>query len=212
MTYAAPPNFVAGQVVTEANLDTLSGDISWLYAHGPQQATSFPGSPATDDLCFRTDQRILYRYTGSAWEAIAWRAIGARVYNSANISVANNTVQALTFDSERYDTDSIHSTSSNTSRLVAPFAGTYLIAGTMRFASNATGIRAVQLRLNGGTLIGSVVTPPTSGDVIDLNVVTVYALAASDYVELCAYQTSGGALNAIAAANFAPEFILQRIG
>ena len=59
------------------------------------------------------------------------RMVGARVHNSANISVSDSTWTSMTFDSERYDTDSIHSTASNTSRLTCVTAGKYLIIATL---------------------------------------------------------------------------------
>src|SRR5438876_645541 len=58
---------------------------------------------------------------------------GARVYNSANISVSASTEQALTFDTERSDSNAYHSTSSNTSRITVPTGGDgrYVISGAV---------------------------------------------------------------------------------
>ena len=73
--------------------------------------------------------------------------IGARVYNNANISIPDSTVTALTFNSERWDTDSIHSTVSNTSRLTAQTASKYDIKGNIKWASNSTGTRLIIINL-----------------------------------------------------------------
>lgn len=131
-----------------------------------------------------------------------------RVYNSAPIShVASGTVQAVTFDSERYDTDTMHSTSVNTSRITFTTAGTFAVFGNLAFAANATGFRAIELRLNGTTYIASIVIPAVGGGIpTRLGVYTEYAFTAGQYVELIANQTSGGALNLEQSGNAYPEF------
>lgn len=137
----------------------------------------------------------------------------ARVYNDANVSVANaGAGTALTFNTERWDTGNFHSTSSNTSRLTAPTAGLYSIGGCVRFAASSAGTRAVALRLNGSTVIDDVFIDVDSAIAHTIKVGTEYQLAAGDYVELVAFQDSGGALNVLAAANFSPEFWIHRIG
>ena len=140
--------------------------------------------------------------------------IGARVYNSANIACTNAADTLLTFNSERYDTDTIHSTASNTGRLTATTAGKYHISATVIFAASATGARGLQIRLNGTTTVAIVRTPAVAGgtDSTALTISTDYDLAATDYVELLAYQTSGGSLNAVAGGNYSPEFMMHRLG
>ena len=68
--------------------------------------------------------------------------VGARVYNSTDFT-HNSTGNwvAVTFDTERFDTDTIHSTSTNTSRLTINTGGKYLIGGAVTFTANATGQR-----------------------------------------------------------------------
>src|SRR5512139_267514 len=79
--------------------------------------------------------------------------IGCRVYNNAAINIANDTVTALTFNSERFDTNGIHSTALNTGRLTCQTAGTYVITAHAAFAANATNRRQITIRLNGATII-----------------------------------------------------------
>lgn len=138
---------------------------------------------------------------------------GARVYNSATISHATSGAnQAVTFNSERYDDADYHSTVSNTSRLTAPAPGRYLIGGCVTFAANVTGVRYLQIRLNGATFIaiqGGLAL--TGGLTSILTVETIYELAAGDYAELVAYQDSGAALNMTAAGNYSPEFWIARL-
>lgn len=134
-----------------------------------------------------------------------------RVYNSANISHATSgTPQIVTFNSERFDVGGCHSTSSNTGRLTVPSGegGKYLIGGHVSWATNATGVRQIYIRLNGATPIGDDVRTPVSGTGTSQHVSTFYSLAAGDYVELIANQTSGGALQIDAASNYSPEFYM----
>lgn len=136
--------------------------------------------------------------------------IGARVYNSADISVADNTFQSLTFDSERFDTDSIHSTSTNTGRLTCNTAGKYIIVGNVLWDTNASGRRGLRIRANGASTIGFHQyenVPDSAINPVQI-VTTIYALAIDDYVQLQAFQNSGGSLNITQADNYSPEFMM----
>jgi len=139
--------------------------------------------------------------------------VGARVYNTTAISCANGAAVLLTFDSERYDTDNIHSTATNTGRLTATTAGKYHITGEATFAANATGNRGIVLRINGVTEIAHVRVPAAGGsDVTMLSISSTWDMAATDYVELMAYQTSGGVLSVTNLAAASPEFMMHRLG
>ena len=162
--------------------------------HNPTTATVIPaswGDIVRDDL-----------------EYLARNKPHARVYNSANIShTTSGAFQAVTFNSERYDVGACHSTVSNTSRLTVPSGegGKYLIGGCVQWFTNATGRRILKLRVNGTTDIAQVelaLVSSESGGIVQ----TEYALAAGDYVELHAFQSSGGALNMLATPNLSPEF------
>jgi hypothetical protein len=124
----------------------------------------------------------------------AHRMPTARVYASANVSIANNTVTPVPFDSERYDTDTIHDNVTNNTRLTCKTVGVYLIGGVVWFAANATGYRDVQIAVNGTTIVGRSVVPVSNGT--DPTVVTLsgvpWQLAVNDYVELRVAQNAGG--------------------
>lgn len=130
----------------------------------------------------------------------------ARVYNNANISIPNNIATALTFNSERWDTDGIHSTVTNTGRMTCVTPALYAIFGHIQFAANATGIRSIFIRLNGTTIIGSQLNHQSSAAIAELSIATHYVLAVNDYVELMVYQNSGGSLNVNVVGNLSPEF------
>ena len=118
------------------------------------------------------------------------------VYASALLGIPNATPTIITFNTESYDTDSMHSTVSNTGRLVAPVAGKYRIAGRVVLTANATGTRILDLRLNGTTQIDQDADgAPTAATGCYLHVDRDYLMAASDYVEMLITQTGGGTLN-----------------
>lgn len=131
----------------------------------------------------------------------------ARVFNSAAQSLTSGTLTALTFDSERYDVGDCHSTVSNT-RLTVPTGegGLYHIFGSVRFSLNATGARSIYIQINGTTRVAQVELDACSSSVTNLVIATDYGLIAGDYVELFAWQTSGGALNVDSIGNHSPEF------
>lgn len=145
--------------------------------------------------------------------------IGARVTNTIPITLTTSGQwHLLTFNSHSFDTDSIHSTGTNPSRLTAKHAGVYLINVSLSFVGNSTGVRVayIQLNANGvcsaGTTIGSAAGPPSVspyGTV--LNVSTVYALSINDYIEICSYQTSGGSLSIQAVGSASPVFSMVRL-
>jgi len=126
--------------------------------------------------------------------------ISCKAVLSTTTSIATGTGTAVPFAAESWDTDpngAIHDTSTNNSRLTCRTAGTYHIVGWTEWAVNATGIRNAYLRVNGGSLtaIAYDVRPALTGDVVAATVSCHYQLAATDYVELVVFQSSGGALN-----------------
>jgi hypothetical protein len=130
-----------------------------------------------------------------------------RVYNSADINILNNTETAVTFNSERFDTDAFHSTGSNTSRITIPtgFAGVYCFGGSVRFDASAVGDRLVYVKINNSqVLVNQQVTASTL--VHSISCATIYALADADYIELFVFQSSGGTLALKQVNNFSPEF------
>jgi hypothetical protein len=136
----------------------------------------------------------------------------ARVFNSVAIATVSAVFKILTFDSERRNDGSVHNTGFNISRLTAPIAGWYAITGHIVFASNATGLRDAAILLNGATIIAQTLFPAATTNVTNISIAAIYYLNAGDYVELEAYQDSGGALNVTAAGNYTPEFAMTAIG
>jgi hypothetical protein len=134
-----------------------------------------------------------------------------RVSHNVDQSITNNTATVLAFNLERYDTDTMHSTVTDNSRITINTAGVYVVTANILFEGNATGARHVELRLNGTTIIGYVVATPTGTVGQRVEVTTQWKFAATDYVEVRVTQTSGGALNVQTAAEYSPEFMAVRV-
>lgn len=93
-----------------------------------------------------------------------------RVTKSANQTVVQNTATLITWNTETYDLDNMHSTVSNTDRLVATTAGTYMVFITLTMTRGATptGYRRVSVYANTGTLVAEdSVSPYTTGSSSD---------------------------------------------
>lgn len=121
----------------------------------------------------------------------------AHVYNSGSQSISDGVETVLTFDSESWDTDTIHSTSSNTGRLTIPTGGTgkWELKGQVQYQANASGSRYILIKKNGTTQVAAN-TPKADGAFSTRGQISVTVDAsATDYFELLAYQNSGGSLN-----------------
>jgi hypothetical protein len=138
----------------------------------------------------------------------------ARVFHSAAQSIASGVNTALAFNSERFDTNVIHDTAVNNSRLVCKTAGVYVIAGQVEWAGSASsGVREVHIRLNGGaTLAKQQVGQEQTSFAVPMSVATEYALALNDYVELVVFQNTGGAVDVLANGSYSPEFSMAYLG
>lgn len=172
------------------------------------------GTPAQGD--------ILY-YNGSTWARLAagtsghflktqgasanptWASATAtapprcRVRRTASQTITTATTTQIAFDAEDFDTDTMHDTATNNTRITIKTAGVYLVTATVAWASNATGSRQAFFHLNGSNTTG---TGPkayastagvvgTPGDTIT----AIAPLAVNDYIELSVRQDSGGNLD-----------------
>lgn len=121
-----------------------------------------------------------------------------RTAGAGNQSIANNTTVQVDFNQARWDTwngkpeGAMADAANNT--IICRIAGLYAVVGTCAFASNATGIRAIIVRLNGSPYMryhqdanASASTP--------LFITAQIPLNANDTVDLAVVQGSGAALN-----------------
>lgn len=118
-----------------------------------------------------------------------------RVYRAAALNqTANGAAQTIAFDTESVDTDAMHDTVTNTTRITFNTAGVYMVGGSVAFTPNSTGVRAAKITVNGTTDIAYADQQSAAAAASAIHVVTSYSFAANDYIELGGYQNSGGNL------------------
>ena len=176
---------------------TITHDAAKIILQGSVNLTTAAG----DVVAFISQDGTVWR---ELWRRLAAAAggggsdISARVYDASNQSIANGVTTKVNFDTENFDTDTIHDTSTNNTRLTATTAGKYIIVASVRWASNATGRRSIFFLLNNATeLAEKQLDEAEAAQVLTQGLVSAEDLAANDYVELLVYQDSGGALNVI---------------
>lgn len=155
------------------------------------------------------------RVTASLWNDDVKDAVNflasppnAQPYASATTTLITATWGVVAFASEEADNDVMHDNATNNSRVVAKTAGSYLVATACTITNSATGIRRFQLRKNAAGAVGSgtaILGPvtdanPTAGTSVCLTGSRLVSLAANDYLEMFAYQSSGGNLTVAAGA------------
>lgn len=128
----------------------------------------------------------------------------------SNISIANNFIQAITFDTETSDPQTLHSMSSNTSRITVPtgWDGIWGVTANVEFAAATTGYRQLQIMANGtgNPIAGTRDLAPNASFASVLHCSKFWPFTAGDWMEVFCYQNSGGALNVLADHYFSPEF------
>lgn len=160
------------------------------------------GTPNAGFVIWRTDKKAFEIFNGSSWDlAGAVQPIRAQLRQTAAHSLANAVYTSIQFQNEDSDTANGHDTVTNNTRYTAQVAGTYEFDGAVVFASSTAGQRAVRWRKNGATTALDAsqtscnpVTDPAAVTTLAARGIQI-ALAVNDYVELQAYQNTGGALN-----------------
>lgn len=195
-----------GQVLAKASGTDL--DYSWVTtddanaiqnaivdAKGDLIAASAADTPAR--LAVGANGLSLVAASGET-TGLKWgipNAVGCAVVNTATTqTIATSTYTALTFNSELFDTNNFHDNSTNTSRLTATFAGKYQINHSNQWGLNAAGQRAAAIYKNGSTFAYFPSILGSAGIYVGNTISYVVDLAVNDYIEIFAYQTSGGNL------------------
>ena len=186
---------------------TLAQDAQGLLADRPAAGTR-------GRLYFATDDSTLYRDSGTAWAGVytmlkgwtpsllnadasltGFKTPSVSAFKSVAQSLTDSVTTVITFTSEDFDNDGMHSISSNTGRLTAVRAGIYLVGAYVGFDSNATGYRRIVLRKNATDVIAADTKSAVSGVATHLNAMGPVQLSATDYVDVTGVQTSGIALS-----------------
>ena len=131
--------------------------------------------------------------------------VGCQLAFTGSQSIANTTATALTWGVENFDTDGMHSTVTNTSRITIASGkdGYYWIYGFVSW-DLGTHRRIAYIYKNGAEIIGYElgVTSSSPATYPAVAISSVLNLVAGDYLEFFVYQNSGGNLNANAFNQF----------
>lgn len=135
----------------------------------------------------------------------------AHVHRTSNQNINTGTDTVLLFTAERWDTASLHSTVTNTSRLTAPIAGKYLVSAAIEWTSNGTGSREMRLLLNGTTIVAQDIRTgvSSSSNNLHMSLTTMVQLSANDYLEVQVKQDRGTGLNVLASSDYSPNFMMH---
>lgn len=150
----------------------------------------------------RTNVIISGSASGGGWSS------GAKAARFTPQSIPDSDIYPVNFTSQIYDTDNYFTiVTGSATRMTIPEDGVYTMVGSLGFDSNATGTRGITLLWNGNLFIAWTFLTIAGG--LILNVSGIERLETGDYVELAAWQDSGGPLNDTGADT---HLAIQRIG
>jgi len=125
----------------------------------------------------------------------------------ANHNISNLTTTAVQFNTEVFDTNSSFDTSTYRFTVPSGSAGKYLISVSVRFQAFTSNRKEINLYKNGSNFY-SFENAGTGGGLYDtVNGSIIMDLAVADYIQMFAYQDSGGT-NAIRTDSFFQAFKL----
>lgn len=119
---------------------------------------------------------------------------GCLAYNSALQALNATTLTYMALNAEDHDTDSMHDTVTNNSRVAAPVTGKYRVAGQIFYATTSGTNYVLFDKNHAGVFIRGVPTDNggASGMLASLPAI---ALTAGDYIEMVGYHTQAGSIN-----------------
>ena len=162
-----------------------------------------PASPFAGQQIYETDTSKSLIYNGTAWVSPQAQTVPpmCKATKNAVQSIPNVTVTPITFQTEDYDTDSMHSTSVNTSRITVATAGVYTVTGFILSAASVAAYNYLYIYKNGSALpsnTGILAGTKDGANAIISQITVTLSLAAADYVELAFYHNNAGAINVTA--------------
>jgi hypothetical protein len=132
----------------------------------------------------------------------------AKAYRATAQTIPSGVVTPVAFDNESWDNNGLHDNVTNNTRLTSTATGVYMISATVEWTANATGVRALILRMGGTTAIARDDRLSNGAGVVTIMAIASQnVITAGQYVELAAYQTSGVGLDIIA-TDILPQFAM----
>jgi hypothetical protein len=175
---------------------------SLLFSEGSAPSTPASGFGRiyvkTTGLFFIGDNGVEVGPLAAAVASATGTVIGrAKARHSTTQSTTSGSAAAMLFDEETYDSGTIHSTASNTSRFVAPTGTTYArvhAAITMPVSNNATRHQVqAYCRIDGTTDVDPFVREhmeASGGSIRTLQITQEFAISPASYLEVMILQAS----------------------
>lgn len=177
-TTAATPNSVKSaydlaNAAIPKSLADAAGDI--FYATANDTVTRLGIGTAGQVLTVNSGA------TAPEWKAAAGASdISVRCKAGTTATSFTTTYTSIAFDAEDFDTDSMHSTSTNNTRITINTAGKYIIGSSIVTGGNIS--MGIRLLLNGTTNIAEHRSGNGGEDSRDIS--TLYDFAVNDYIEV----------------------------
>lgn len=138
-----------------------------------------------------TEQRV----TKGGCQRLQQPNISCRVYHSAAQSISTGILTALALNSETTDTDGMHDTVTNNSRVTIQKPGRYRFEASVVWANAGTGYRSAYIRKNGSTYLGQDIRSTGTTTEHSQQVSAEAEFAVNDYVELVVEHSQGSSLD-----------------
>ncbi len=139
-----------------------------------------------------------------------------RVSRATTQTITDATETTVAFTTEDFDTDTMHDTVTNNTRITINTAGIYAVSFGCEFSGSTAYARIyAKVNLNATTVIAfEQLAGIGSGSPLAqrLCMSTLYQFDVADYIEVIVYQSSGGSRTLSVQTDYSPMFAAARIG
>lgn len=174
----------------------------------PTIATEVPGGFVLSSLWNAQVGATMQWFFGSGANNGVPRFFGTASTGQAFASTQS--FSSINIDSQVYDSEGGHSTTTNPSRYTVQVPGMYRLVGQSSFGINSSGARAVAVAVN-GSQVQQIQAAPPPANTWAAQVSTERYLNVGDYVEVRTWQNSGSALTT-GSSGLAPSLSVWWIG
>jgi hypothetical protein len=216
------------QAIRQGEITAITNDSGTYYltVKISGDTTTISKVRYSSSLTPRVGQIVFLQINGNDIYAIdelagADKTLAVRAERTTNQSIPDSANTAITFDTDNSDLWGVWN-SGNATRLTVPIAGRYVAIGQLHFAAADNGIRRAIIRQDGSTDLAeqdivvrntTVAGATYTAYAVKLNVMTLpFTLAANAYIELIAFQNSGGAIDVVGTSNPKPSLSLIYLG
>lgn len=204
--YGATPTISAnGHLAVDSTVTDFSTGILKYYGGEEMGVIAMPIGEFTSP----TDGHVVaYNATNDEFELVAPSGgggvsfVGAQAALTSAQSISTGTVTVVNWDSENFDSGTLHDNSTNNSRITVPSAGKYQISANIVFSTNNTGIRQILIRKNGSGSLGSIIFDNNGAGEDQTFFFWNDDASSSDYYEIQVYQDSGSSVDVTTASVF----------